>query len=248
MSALLDYDGKQLPSVAPLPSVPKSVASNRLGAEPAEVVNLVVSQIMATALRLANATTVKDFKEVRGEVFPKYAKLCVGMANILNAEEPAALKNVADDSITEFERIVREKASASFLKGRYLEEAQFLLSTLRRTYKLIGRIVATPAPKQSVPEDRETAAEFNYHILWGQMHLDALLVAAIMGLNLAEDIVVELLAGFRAVVMAYSCARQGVRIREFPEQFDFSGVTWDAEDQALAQQSAMERESTLGGW
>ena len=102
MSALLDYDGKQLPSVAPLPSVPKSVASNRLGAEPAEVVNLVVSQIMATALRLANATTVKDFKEVRGEVFPKYAKLCVGMANILNAEEPAALKNVADDSITEF--------------------------------------------------------------------------------------------------------------------------------------------------
>jgi hypothetical protein len=248
MSALLDYDGKQLPSVAPLPSVPKSVASNRLGAEPAQVVNLIVTQIMTTALRLANATSIKDFKLLRSEVFPKYAKLCVGMANILNAEEPGALKKVADESITEFERIVREDASATFLKGQYLDEAQFLLSTLRRTYRLIGRINATPAPKQSVPEDRETAAEFNYHILWAQLHLDAILVAAKMGLALAEEIVAELLVGFRAVVMAYSCARQGVRIREFPKQFDFSGVTWDAEDEDLARQSTQERESTLGSW
>lgn len=247
MSALLDYDGKRLPLVAPLPSVPRSVASNRLSQGPAEVVNLVVAQIKTTALRLANTKTVKDFEEIRSDVFPKYAKLCVGLANILNAEEPAALDKLTEDSLAQFEHLMREKSSA-FLTGENLSEALFSLSTLRRTYRLLARIVTTPAPEQSVPEDRETAAQYNWYILWSQLHLDALLAAAETGVLLPDEITAEILIGFRAVVVAYSCARQGVRIREFPKQFDFSGVVWSAEDQALAQQSTTERESTLGGW
>jgi len=167
MSALLeDRDRKMLPLVAPVPSVPKDVAERRLGRGPAEVVNLIVAQVSATALRLANVKTPQEFIELRNEVFDKYAKLCIGLAHIIRAEGPTpSIDALADESLREFERRFREVASV-LLSAHQLEEALFSLSTLRRTYRLLSRIVSNPPPKQCEIEDRQTASEFGWSVLY----------------------------------------------------------------------------------
>lgn len=252
MSAFLEMaEEPQLPSIFPVPSVPKSIVSRRLGKGSGDMANLIVSQIDSTAFRLVNCKTARDFLELRKELFPKYAKLSLALANIVNVEDRdrAVLADLAVDAFAEFERTFRKRGTA-VLGASHYREALFSLSTLRRTYKLLNRILTTPVPEQSQPEDRRIAAEFNYWILWSQLHLDCLLMGFRRTTNVkpAKEIVSEILDGFRAAVMAYSCARRGAQLREFPKHLDFSGVTWDEEDRRLAEESTTERETTLSEW
>lgn len=249
MSQLGELPQATLPQVPPLPNVPQAVATRRLGKDPANLVGLIGSQITATAFRLAMCKTAKEFLDLRTEVFRRYAQLSAAAANIVAAEarDIKALTELTDDSFVEFEKTFREKVEA-LLSPDAASEALFSISTLRRTYKLWNRIVMTPVPAQNEPEDRETAASYNLYILWSQLHLDCLLMAFASDIRLSEEIISEVLSGLRSSVMAYSCARHGVRLREFPRQFDFTGPDWDETDQALAAQSTREREAMLGGW
>jgi hypothetical protein len=247
MSQLGEIPESSLPQAPPFPNVPRAIASRRLGKDQADLVSLIGPQITATVLRLATCQTAKEFLDLRSEVFMRYAQLSLAVANVV-AADPKTMAALTEDSFSEVEKVFREKGDKVTPSAEAYDEALFNISTLRRTYKLRNRIGMTSVPKQSEPEDRETADGYNSCVLWSQLHLDCLMLSITTDIKLSREIVPEILMGLRFAVMAYSYARHGVRLREFSRHFDFEGAVWDDTDASLAMQSTLEREVTLGTW
>jgi hypothetical protein len=233
-----------IPAVRTLPSFPESITTRRLQSDQAQMVNHFVTRMRAAAFKLTQCQSAGQFITLRKELFRTYVSWAMALANVVNAEEPDAnlVSDLIDDTFRDFEATI----CARRFSEPFQTEAVFLLSTLRRAYRLVSKIIATAVPEQCQPEDREIAREFNYWMMWSQFHLDCLLQADV---HINESVLAEVLDGLRACVMAYSCARQGVGLREAAmERVDLSGAAWDEEDAQLAVTSTDEREVTLQGW
>jgi len=206
------------------------------------MISLLGGRIRATITELSQCQSADRFIELRKSVFPRYANLSVALANIVSAESPSVTltAELLDDSFCAFESSI----CASRLEEPFKSEALFGLSTLRRTYRLMTKVFAIPVPDQSRPSDQENAAEYNYWILWSQLHLDCLMLNP----EIHPLVLPEVLGGLRCSVMAYSCASQAAALRESEQTCNFSGVQWDQEDALLAKQSTDERETTILGW
>jgi len=232
----------------PFPNLPESVVIRRLGQDPAVIVNQLNGRATAIALRLANTQNARDFLSLREEVWEKYFRLRIALNNVVAAEESdrRILNELTEEALSAQESFFSSDAVDLGNKGR--EEVLFCLFTLRRVYKLLDRIYTVEPPDQCKAEDAKYGAIFTRFMSWSALHLDCLITAVDHKISIAPDVTAEILCGLRAIVMAYSCVRQGVELRESSLNLDLSHVSWDDEDRMLADHSTTDRESTLNGW
>jgi hypothetical protein len=237
-----------IPVAPPVPTltedVVRSLEFSDLDQVPA-ILKAVGAQLEALAFSLAGCRTVQEFKSLKKEVLPRYVQLSIAATNLVSALVPNAQREALTVEVfAEIERLLQSDGLPA-IGEEAVNEALFCLFTLRRAYGVIGRIPIDVPPQENLSEDLATAREFHHWTIVSQLHFDCLRVAFKAKLQLAKPVISEILDGCRAAVMAYACARRALDLRDPVLQVDLSNVVWDEEDEALANESTNDRDSTI---
>lgn len=221
-----------------LANFPEEPTFKRLGVEFADIGRRVWNQMELVTIQLLNCPTAEDFLDLRKRLYERYWKLSIAMSGILLAamdeNERAVLVQESLGAMEEKFRV----AGAQYFGDEAVHETLFSLATLKRTYKWVPHLLSTASTLNAdkAAQDKDLAAKFSSYVLWSQFHFDCLRVALDRKQMVKQEILTELLEGLRLSVMAYTCVRQALDLRGFSEKRyrDFPSVTWDEEDEALA--------------
>lgn len=246
MSLACQPEAQHLNMDGPLPSIPESITS-QMESDPARILRMLTAKLESIPFRLVRCESELEFESLRNEEFGKYVRLCVSASSFLKAElDLDQIQRITKDAFAQYCEMFESEPSK--IDRNALDEIAFSVSTLRRAYALLERIHRIDPPKQDLAKDRELSAVFMYWALYSQLHLDCLRTSVTRKLSVAEGVLPVILRGLRTSLMAYSYAKQGVRLRECEPQLQLSAENWDEEDKLLAEESTNERESTLSGW
>jgi hypothetical protein len=208
------------------------------------IVKAVRNETRSVVDLLLACSSVEAFRTERNKVFGKYSLFAKALSKlVLTDADPQTHQQLVQGSLAAQEKKLKE-FGADLFGIESTTEAVFSLVTLRRAYKLIPAILAKPADRED--EDQKLSREFGSAALWASLHLDVLMAAISKKKILTSEVLAEILSGLRLALSAYAFAREGYNIR-YPaqERSMFPVTTWDAEDQALANLSTDERETTI---
>jgi hypothetical protein len=208
------------------------------------ILKAVGAQLESLASRLAGSRTIPEFKSLKKDVLPQYVQVSIAATNLVSALVPQSNREgLTREAFSEIERLLQADGPTA-IGEEAVNEALFCLFTLRRAYGVVGKIQIAPS-QENLPEDLAMAREFHHWMIVSQLHFDCFRVAFKTRLKLTEPVTREILDGCRASVMAYACARRALDLRDPQLQADLSNVVWDQEDEALSNESADERDSTI---
>lgn len=197
-------------------------------------------------LRTIAAQTKDEFVTVRNETFMPYARAMTSFSKLArNVIPDPVIERIVDESFSELEHDFREQGMSRF-GAVTKEQAMFTIWTLRRTSRLISKIVAYgPIPAADKARDGEIAAAFSFHATWAQFHLGCLLVSIRQDKPIQLDVLPEIVDGLRAAVNAYGYIREGLDLRIPRDEPTMASYEWDQEDQELLESSMREMEGQI---
>jgi hypothetical protein len=230
-------------------AAPDGVVAKRLTVSRGELVRVIGKQLDEIVEQLLVCPSAEIFREERNKVFGEYSVLLKAVSKVVLADTDAMVhQSLVQEALRYYESLVRSRADAIF-GSEVTGEILFSIATLRRTYKLVGRILAKNPPQDLLLQDRDNAKEFAACVSWCGMHLDCIIVALKDGekARLPLDVLQEILAGLRLSVSAYAYARMGFDLRHPKNPPDLFGQTeWDDEDRYLAARSTDDMKSVAG--
>jgi hypothetical protein len=203
-----------------------------------EIARAILAELDDIGLRAAKAPSVPFFKEERQKLYPQFVRLTRAMSELLEVKlDRSDVSSIIETSQGQFQREV-ETEWANYFSSEIHGEILFGISTLRRAYALVRRVMASKLPDDpSVKEENENLRErYNLAAQWAQFHIEILKSAVRQNLTIAPEVLSEVLEGLRPSVMAYSFVRQAMDLRNvldarYSEEIN---VVWDDEDTALA--------------
>jgi hypothetical protein len=239
------------------PNAPFSFVSARQGAvaerltlSRGELVRVVRQQLDEIVRQLLVCPTAEIFKNERKKVFGEYSLLMKSVSKvILTDTDPMVHQSLVQDTLRHYESLVTAQAQDLF-GADVTGEILFSIATLRRTYRLVGQILAKDCPEDLVDQDRDNGKEFSACVSWCVIHLDCIttVLANPDTVRLPLDVLQEVLCGLRYSVSAYAHARMGYDLRYPKRAPDLFGQTeWDDEDRYLAAVSTEEMKSAVKG-
>jgi hypothetical protein len=211
-------------------------ATNRLQSSFADITRQLLKELDDVGTQSANALSLEDFNERRVRLFPAYQRLTRAISNVVLAKlDYHDLPTMIDASFAALKAEIETKWAAYFTDIT-LREINFSVSTLESAFAWVPGLFTTPVDESAVAEDRELADKFALSATWAQFHLEVLKSAARKNLAINPDVTLELLAGLRFSVMAYSYVRQALDLRNALDDryANDLNVSWDEEDEALA--------------
>lgn len=225
-----------------LPSKRKS--AKELPGYVANILEEVSSYVDSLLLRAIAAQGAEEFRRLRKELFPLYAKTVTSLAKLVRAIVPdAQIERAVDESFSELEADFRSQALERF-GAAVKDQATFTVWTFRRTAGLIAKIIAAgPVPTGATRQDEELATMFNFYGTWAQFNLDCLLTAIRCDKPIQIDLLPEVIDGLRAAVNAYGYARQGLDLKVPRQEPIIATQEWDEEDQELLSSSMRDMEA-----
>ena len=212
-------------------------ARERLQVPLAEIADKVFSQLGQISLQAMKSSSRASFKSFRKGLFQSYVKLSMALGNIVFAKlEPADLPGLIEACFQKMEKEFASKGISYFSDDAY-REILFSLSTLKSAHRWIPELNSNKPADSLRSQDRELASKFFSSAMWSQFHLDCLIMAIRTSEPINQEVLQELLDGFRLSVMAYSYVRTALDLRNIPSDRyqDRLDAKWDAEDEALAQ-------------
>lgn len=225
-----------------LPSQRRS--SGKLSSSAEEIFRGISSFVDGLLLRAIAARTKSEFDTVRKEVFGPYVDAVTSLAKLARIVVPGdVIERVLNESFCELEAEFRDHGLTRFGPAAK-EQAMFTIWTLRRTSRIISKIVSSgPVPENLKDQDAKVASDFSFHTAWTQFHLDCLLAAIRCDQSIQLDVLPEIIDGLRSAVDAYGYSRQGLNLR-VPEQEPYiQPYQWDEEDQELLDSSMKDMEA-----
>jgi hypothetical protein len=197
-------------------------------------------------LRAIAAQTKSEFTKTRDEVFVPYARALTSLAHLIRAVVPGpVIERVISESFCELESQFREHGIEQF-GATAKDQSLFTVWSLRRTGHLIAKIASMgPARADLKEQDQELARRFSFSVTWTQFNLDCLLAAIRHNRGIQLEVLPEIIDGMRAAVNAYGYAREGLDLRDPPQEPLIEQYQWDSEDQALLDSSMQEMERHL---
>ena len=213
-------------------------ASGSLRERPSQIIRLLMDERETILTRLVTSRSLEEFKRLRVSLLTRYLHLVRSISDCVAAvvDDDSSMYDLAQDSLRSFKDRFNE-SGMEYLGAEASKEAIFCLATLMRVYRLVPDIRSkTPSSRRS-KQDRELGEKFNMTLLWAHIHLDCLGLALEKRLQLAPDVLGEILDGMRKSVMAYSYLRQGLQLRETAAQ-RLKAPEWDDEDQMLLEDSS----------
>ena len=217
-----------------LPDQP-SLNALTLQGELAEIAGKTIKYLDVFKIRLVNSATIEEFLAIRDKFFQKYLDMNMALSTIVNYSsiEPIEQAHYAQESLTEMERELTDKAQ-SYLGEDAYQELFFCISTLKSAARMLPRLQSVPPNDDK--KDAELAGYFFITNHYAHMHLDCLRLAILQDKMLDPKIMDELFIGIKHASKAYAFARCGLDLRSYPASRypkDLQ-VTWDDEDEMLA--------------
>lgn len=166
-------------------------------------------------------------------LFPKYLGLSLSISHFVNAVvDRNVVERLSRESICELEADFRDKADAAF-GSSVRSQALFTIWTLRKINDVITKIVSANLDENKKEDDLAACMQFTVNALRAQMALDSLQMAMDQKIALYPEVSEALVEDLRAMVNAYSWARQGLEVRVQPSDADENVPNLDDEDNAL---------------
>lgn len=240
----LTLERVQLGSV--LPGTPTDEAINEsLQVEDAQAFHRITVQLDTTVFRLLmSAKTATELSALRKELFEQYVRLSMSATNFVRAVSSKEIFHNVCQQL--FKSTAATFESASLLSGDQRTEALFSVATLHRAYALLPSIERRLRQPSAFKEtDARLCGTFVGSMFWAQMHLDCLKFAIRNDLSPSAEVLEKLVGGTRASLDTYAAIREAMELRAVDGDSDewSNSVLWDAEDQALADESTAERDS-----
>ena len=218
-------------------SFPEEETIDKLQANRAKIARLVYAEIDSVVAHLVECVSVEEFRYLRKKVLPPYFKLSLAMSNLVQStmideRDHAA---IVQEGLTRLEQKFQAEGSL-YLGADVNQEAIFSISTLKRAYRWLPRMLSRELPQERVEDDKELAGNFAEYVLYSQFHLDCLRFALRHHKTIASEVSTEILEGLRSSLMAYTCVRRGLELRGFLDHktTELENLEWDDEDEMLA--------------
>lgn len=232
---LQEYQGVDVPVAVFNPvGLAERPTIDRLQARAARAVEDIFGLLDDLSFQVATCPTAADFREYRKSVYPQYVQLSTGLASIVRATlNPADLPGLIEASFSQLEG---QFAAGAYFGEETRQEILFSISTLKSAHRWLPHLLNNKPPDDRREEDRRLAHDYTSTAIWSHFHLVALGLAQERGLSVIPEVLYELLEGLRGSVMAYSYVRQALDLRNLlAERYaEEVVVSWDAEDEALA--------------
>jgi hypothetical protein len=231
---------EDLMALVGLPSQRRS--ADRLDTQ-AALLKSIASFIDEMLLRAISSETKADFIKTRDESFGQYARALTSLARLIRAVVPnATIERVLNESFCELEAEFKEHGIERFgVTAR--DQALFTVWSLRRTGSVIAKVASLgAAPVEFKEKDQELATCFSFSVTWTQFNLDCLLAAIRHDRVPQLEVLPAIIDGMRGAVNAYGYAREGLELREPPQEPLMEPYQWDEEDQVLLDSSMREME------
>jgi len=246
---VIDFEKLERP-IAPfsIAAASEEDVSSKLSTPRSGLVRSAKGEILSLVMRLVVCPSAELFRQERAKVFGQYSLLLKAISKMVLSETDALVhQQLVQATISNEEEAVKAQAAADLFSTEVRGEILLSIGTLRRAYRLIPQILAIEITEadQRFAEDNKLAKAFGTSALWCGLHIDCLMAAIHIGSVFSGEVLTELLGGLRYAVRAYAFAREGYRLRYPDAEPTGDHATWDEEDQALADMSADERESTI---
>lgn len=179
---------------------------------------------------LIDSRTGQEFIEARQKVFPEIFKLVVAYSLV----RP---ENDGDDSFAEVERYFVNNHTTSIVDKEQCKRIVFNVDTLKRSERLIIKIVSAEPSEEDLEKDRQLANRYSQVTSWAHMHIMCLILAVRQDSQaLHPDVLQGLLDGSDLATEAYSIAREAVELRKgiLLNTPHHDPVIWDKEDEEWA--------------
>jgi hypothetical protein len=208
---------------------------------PGKIIIIVLREMDKISARLVASKSKTEFDAIRKTVFSDYANLGAILSNSFSAFADKSVRELANSQAFQYVINQFKTQGRDALSADVLGEVIFCVTTLKRAYRLASQIGDKKAPEEFQEKDHKLASNFNSNTLWAQLHTECLRFAIRRRTGLNEEVLVEVLDGMRASVMAYSYVRQGLELRTIREPF-LSSVEQDEEDRELLEESYLDSE------
>ncbi len=198
----------------------------------AELVSVLSTQLLA----LVGARSGEEFRNVRGEVWPKYIRALRALhdtaSNLVGEDQ---IEHMSKEGLEDLASDVRKQTSR--FGSALTEQALFTLWTIGKIRSLGHKIEALAAPPEEREADREIFSEYRANCLWAQFHLDTLVTAIRFDRPVAEEMRETICDGLRVAVNAYAVMKEALLLRQphtdTGTQPTASTLPWDDEDERL---------------
>jgi hypothetical protein len=198
-----------------------------------EVLHGCRAEIKSILLILLGTRTQAEYGRERERLFSKYLGLSLAISHFASAVVPRdVIERLSRESICELENDFRDKGLAAF-GASVRSQTLFTIWTLRRTNEVLLQIVGAKLDEAKRDEDRNTCLHFTFSAFRAQMALECLQMAMDGGIAVYPEVSEELVDDLRAMVNAYSWARQGLEIRVPSVDVGIEIPAMDDEDRQL---------------
>jgi hypothetical protein len=209
----------------------------------ARIVRLIFSEKKRIVNIVAGSKGRDEYLELRAKFFPVYLNLASMLSNSFSTAEPVLRDIAVREAFQQVTAQLEVEGKGKLAEGD-LEEAKFCVDTLRRSFRLLGVIHKHGEVAPDAPEvDRSLALKFNATAVYSEFHLNCLLFGLQHCETMDAGILGAMLEGMRSSVMAYSYVRQGVALRQAPQQQASLRMSLDDEDRELLAESFAELSS-----
>jgi hypothetical protein len=221
----------------------KRKLGERLAGTAEDILRDISSFLDSLLLHAISAQTRGEFIAFRKKSFTRYAEAVISFAKLVRIiVSDSVIEKVLTESFCELEFEVREHGLERF-GAPARDQAMFTVWTLRRTSRLISKIVAAgPTPDSLKQQDEKLARDLGLYVTWTQFHLDCFLAAIRFNKPIQLDVLPGIIDGLRAAVNAYGYAREGLNLRVPQEELLITPYEWDGEDQELLDSSMRDME------
>ena len=185
---------------------------------------------------LVTARSSREFDELRQEVFPEFVELSSAVGTILLLDKGVVQAGAVEEAFSALWKCLKSDEVLFGGNAAPKNEALFCLDALFMSHVLAQEVMRGIVDK-SLPSaslsDYQTAISQEW---WSLLHLRCILFAIQHQISPTEEVLHELLVGFRHAVMSYAAARVAMEPRYASEyaEIDFSELSADNEDAFLA--------------
>jgi hypothetical protein len=191
------------------------------------------AEITAILMTLLSTRTGAEQQREVVRLFPKYLGLSLAISHFASAVVARdAIERLSRESICEMEADFRDKGLAAF-GATVRSQALFTIWTLRKINEVVTQISAAKLDESNQEADRRACIQFTISALRAQMALDCLQMAMDQKIAIYPEVSDALVDDLRAMVNAYSWARQGLEARVQPAEATFEPPAMDDEDRQL---------------
>jgi hypothetical protein len=200
----------------------------------------IIQEIIMGAIKLK---TRGEFDAYRDNHLRRYVQVVLALTEtggqMLSAEQ---MSKKSQGSFDQAEALLHN--TADLLSAPILEQSLFTIWTFKKIDGLILQIMDNlkdlngNAAKEA---DRQLAGEFVFTLMLARFHFECIVASLYLDMPMSRELDGSILDGLRGAVNAYSCAKQGARLRRPKIPVVLSHTDIDDEDRALVDASMRER-------